>query len=133
MNLKTKALLYLACVFSTGFLLGFAAHSLADRYTGASDRLSFADYHSKPQMVAGLTKELDLMPEQAARLEKIIDSSRRHFIALQDDFKPRCDKITKKTISEIRTILTPEQVERFNRFLKKHPIRRKQPPTIDQR
>lgn len=125
MRVKTKALMYLAVVFVTGFLLGFVVNSLTRQYAGASSSLSFSEYHQKPQIVESLKKELQLSDEQSVKLEAILDSSHERFVSLQNDYKPRCKQVVTKTITEIRAILTPEQASRFDQVLEKHFSRNK--------
>lgn len=120
MNFKAKVLLYLGGIFLTGFLLGFVVGSFANRYTGASPRLSLTEYHSKAEIVKALKEELNLTGQQVGELEKIVDVCRDRFLTLRRDFKPRSDEIVRTAIAEIHGMLAPEQARRFDQFLREH-------------
>ncbi len=77
------------------------------------------------RMVKLFAKKLDLAPEQRKKLAQILADKREKMDALHGDVRPRFEEMRKTTQDEIRAILTPDQVEKFNELEKKRDERRR--------
>src|SRR5262245_13876274 len=70
-----------------------------------------------PDVLAGrLTQELDLTPDQRARVETVLKESRARIEALQREVGGRFEAERQQLRDEIRHVLTPEQQPRFDRW-----------------
>ncbi len=76
-------------------------------------------------MVVKLSRELELAPEQKERLERILEESRQQMMALSRSMKPKYRQIKLETREQIRGILSPEQVERFNKMMQERDDQRR--------
>ncbi len=71
-----------------------------------------------PRDVAGnLAERLELTEEQRARIVEIMERRQAESAAFFEDIRPRLQAQLDSANAEIRAILTPEQVERFDRYL----------------
>lgn len=60
---------------------------------------------------------LQLTPDQHARVEQIFESRRKALEAVHDDVLARAQKEQRELQDEIRKVLTPEQQQRFDKWL----------------
>jgi Spy/CpxP family protein refolding chaperone len=77
------------------------------------------------QMLERFSNELKLTPEQKASVMKIMETKREQFRALHEETRPRFEEIRASSKAEIRKLLTPEQIQRFEELEKKWEERRK--------
>lgn len=68
-----------------------------------------------------LTRELDLSPDQRTAVEGVLRASRTRVEQLQRDVRERFDAEQRSLRAEIREELTPEQQERFDRWMERAP------------
>jgi hypothetical protein len=72
-------------------------------------------------MLDRLTEVLQLTPSQRQQLDVVLKSSRERAMAQQQDVRTRFEADQRRLRDEIRTILTPEQQVRFERWLEQAP------------
>src|SRR5262245_56871874 len=75
-----------------------------------------------------LERDLDLTAEQKTKLEPILNERRKRLQAVQEDVVARAEKEQQEMQAEIRKVLTPEQQQRFDRWLQNAPRGRRGPP-----
>jgi hypothetical protein len=63
-----------------------------------------------------MREELELSPEQEHRIDAILASSRPRTDAMFDRFLPGLRAVTDSIRAEVRTVLTPQQQEIFDRL-----------------
>lgn len=111
MSSKVKAIaLILGCVL-IGFILGILI-----------DRTFFAKYHHRKMGLKEYRKELikrlDLDKNQQVRLDSILSWSQNEFRNLSKEFRPKFDSLKSALRDSIRSILTPQQIEKFEKMIK---------------
>lgn len=57
--------------------------------------------------------KLDLTPDQRSKVAAILDEKRKKIKAMRSDMKPRWEKLRNSTKDEIRNLLNPKQMEKF--------------------
>jgi Spy/CpxP family protein refolding chaperone len=112
----------LFCVlFLLGVLLGsFATHLWAGRVSGAAIQTQTRkNPPTRDEIVSNFNRELQLTPEQQQQLGIIIDSTQSRVRALYAPVDAQRDSIRKECHERIRAILTPDQVPKFDDFLRR--------------
>jgi Spy/CpxP family protein refolding chaperone len=97
--------------FITGILLGssigwrvFEHH----RFEGRNPEVR------NQRMVKLFSRKLALTPDQREKLIKILDEKRQKMDALRNESRPRFEALRLSTQDDIRAILNPDQIEKFN-------------------
>ena len=93
------------------FLLGAAAGALAPR----AYRAWFGGRHRAP--LERVFSELRLNAEQEAQVRQILSETREEFRALRRESEPREREIRERADERLRQVLTPEQLETFQRLM----------------
>ena len=65
-----------------------------------------------------MTKNLDLTPEQQAKIQPIIDQAKPQLIAARKESMEKVKAIRENTRSQIRPLLTPAQQQKFDALQK---------------
>ena len=73
------------------------------------------------RLIERLQRDLSLTPEQRTEIEAIFESRRQALEAVQKDVITRAGQQQRELQAEIRRVLTPEQQERFDRWLEATP------------
>lgn len=77
----------------------------------------------RQHMIEKLERKLDLNAEQRAQLEAIFEAKRPQMKAIRSEMRPKLDAVRKETREEIRKILNPDQLvkyEELNRKMDEH-------------
>lgn len=86
------------------------------------------------QFVLGLDRQLKLTPEQRNKVEKLMIEGQERIRQLRSKHEPEVRKEMQSVNEQIKTILTPEQREQFERIMKQRfPLRPEQPNQPDRR
>jgi Spy/CpxP family protein refolding chaperone len=118
-NVKQRAALWVGVVFLLGALLGgvsgylFAAHSHADT------KPVLTDDERRAQKVALLTKEMNLTSEQQRVLDDAIREAHAKIKAIRDATQPQVDAIRNQAREKVRASLTPDQIPKYEAYVKK--------------
>jgi Spy/CpxP family protein refolding chaperone len=96
------------------------------RVSAAPPQLS--DEAKRHQKVAQLTALLTLTPEQQDRLDAIFIDTNTQFQAVHKESDAQIDAVRQKARERIRAVLTPEQLPKFEDFLRKLDTDRKNHP-----
>lgn len=119
-RLRLQALLILLVVFAIGALAGAAFERAGGRRPGPGQG-------PPPERMRGLPPDLrerlDLQPEQARRIEQLLDRNRARTDAVLDQYLPQLRALTDSLRAEVRAELTPAQREIFDRLEKERPPR----------
>ena len=79
----------------------------------------------RERFVQQLTRELDLNPQQVARIDAITRNREQRMNALWDDVRPRIHALLDETRTEIDQVLTPEQRARLQELRRQREAREK--------
>ena len=86
------------------------------------------------QFVLGLDRQLKLTPEQRDKVEKLMIEGQERIRQMRSKLEPEMRKEMHSVNEQIKTILTPEQREQFERIMKQRfPLRPEQPGQPDRR
>ena len=128
-----KAILAVLVIFGAGFVTGHVATRMSEDAKPdepiAANALHAGNHPSQPplsleqlrkvELMGRVQKDLDLTPEQHARIEKIIEDSQGRIRDLWDQVAPdihdEYDDVQKKVCQE----LTPDQKKTFDDLMKK--------------
>jgi len=109
--MNRKALLSVAAVFVLGVLLGGLGV-----YVWASKVYSAPSV--KRSHIERLTETLVLSAEQQQQVHGILSDTKSQFDATYDTIRPRMDAIRQQGRQRIRAVLTPEQLPKFEEYLR---------------
>ena len=73
------------------------------------------------RLIERLDEVLDLTADQHAKVEQIFESRRKELEAVHDEVVARAQKEQRELQDEIRKVLTPEQQQRFDKWLAEAP------------
>ncbi len=72
---------------------------------------------SAARLIDRLDRELQLTDEQRTGIQKIFEARRERLEGVQRDMRNRMDQEQRELQEEIRTVLTPEQLPKFEKWL----------------
>lgn len=101
------------------FLLGIAIGALGMHYWGERVWGAQAARSGRTKIVEDLTRDVGLTPDQKKQVEAIVDDTRAKFDAIHEQERPQYDQARHDGRSRIRAILTPEQLPKFEDFLRR--------------
>lgn len=110
MNSKTLGILSLVAVFLIGVALGMGLGHIIEK--------SGHPYHHKQDMVAKFKKDLNLSKEQEKVLLQLLDDLKEKYHTLRQKHRPEYKTIQKEFRSEFKKVLTPNQKEKFDSYIK---------------
>jgi Spy/CpxP family protein refolding chaperone len=124
-SVKQKAALWVGVVFVLGVILGgVLGYSFSGR-THGDMRSPLSDSARRAQKVEQLTKELGLTPDQQKKLDEVLTEVQAKFKAIHEADQPEIEAARKVARDEIRALLTPEQLPKFEEHLRKLDAERK--------
>ena len=101
------------------FLLGIALGALGMYYWGGRALASHGSHFDRGKLLADMTREVGLTPDQQKQLEVIIEDTRGKFQAIYDQTQPQYDQVRQQARDRIRAFLTPEQRPKFEEFVRR--------------
>ena len=127
MNYRTLPItLYLLLVFASGAVVGALGYRTYSPPTarGGSEPLSPSEW--RRQYIEESKARLSLTDDQVAKLGGILDQTDVRFQQEHELENQMIHKIKEEHIARVRTILTPEQLPKYEQLVKEHEERRKQ-------
>ena len=76
------------------------------------------------EYIRRLTQQLELAPEQAGKIEKILQSSQQRTKSVWDTIQPKLNEEVRKTREQIHEVLTPEQQKKYDEINKQQRTRK---------
>jgi hypothetical protein len=124
---RRAAVLLVVAVFVLGIAIGVLGTYLEGyRVFGASiihrtrpDRSPAALQHERQARVEQLTKDLSLTPDQEQKLDGVLTQMSTTYAGIHQQSSAQMDQARKHGRDEIRAILTPEQVTKFDEMMRK--------------
>lgn len=128
---KSTALLLVIAVFVLGVAVGaLGMYAARNRVLGAaSPSTPVPPAVRTARRVKELTDQLGLNPDQANQLSSILTQIHDKYASIHDQENALRDQESKQGRDQIRAILTPDQVTKFNAFLQKMDEERKKRST----
>lgn len=121
-NTKTRreAVILVVVVFLLGAVLGGLATHVWTSHASPPQ-----PPHGPDQIIARLSHDLELTPDQLKVVTGIVDETHAQIRALYAPLDSQRDQIRQQTRARIRAVLTPEQTEKFEAFLRELDTARK--------
>ena len=120
-----KAALWVGVVFLLGAALGgVLGYLFAHRPVNAANP-PLSEPQRRARRVEELTKELTLTPQQAQQVDAILQQRHAETKAIHEQTDAQLDAVRQKGRAQVRAILTPEQLPKFEEFLKRMDEERK--------
>jgi Spy/CpxP family protein refolding chaperone len=114
-----KAALWVGAVFLLGAALGgVLGYVFAHRPVNAANP-PLSEPERRAKKVHQMTDELSLTPQQAQQLDAILQQHHAESKAIRDQAELQVDAVRQKGRAEVRAILNPDQVPKFDAFLKR--------------
>ena len=120
-----KAALWVGVVFLLGATLGGVLGYLFAHRPMSAANPSLSEPERRAQKVHQLTDELSLTPQQAQQLDSILQQRHAESKAIHDQTDAQIDAVRQKGRAQLRAILTPDQLPKFEAFLKRQDEERK--------
>ncbi len=117
MNRKATVLVIL--VFLLGIALGAVGMRVAEQKVWGERRDERGRMGKSTRMVDQLTKDLALTPEQQQQLAAILEDTRKKYEAAYVGIRPQMEQARQEGRARIRTMLTPEQLPKFEEVLRR--------------
>jgi len=118
-----RAYLYFAVTFVLGVVVGGCGVFFYAWYSGHWHR-----QFERQRVVRRLTRELRLSDTQVHQLDQILADTAKSYSELHKQVDPQFDAIRGQARDRIRQTLTPEQVAKFNEWVRQADERRRQHP-----
>ena len=120
---RRKAALWVGAVFLLGATLGGVLGYLFAHRPVSAANAPRSEPERRGRRVEQLTRDLALTPQQAQQLDAILLQRHRETKAIHDQMDAQLDaqleQVRQKGRAQVRTILTPEQLPKFEEFLKR--------------
>jgi len=118
---RRKAGVWLALVFALGLAIGgvFGYNFAHKSYAAGKPPATLSEPERRAARVADMTKELGLTPEQSQKLDAVLHEAHEEMKAIHEKSDADVDAVRQKARSEMRAFLTPEQMPKFEAFVKK--------------
>ena len=118
MNQRTRIriALWLAIVvvFALGCVTGAALDSL---YRSRASSARALRAHDTDQFLENMRRDLSLDDQQSQQIRAILEDTRNQYRALRTEVKPRYETIRQQARTRIRSLLSPEQQQRFDAMI----------------
>jgi hypothetical protein len=104
---------FIIVVFATGIVTGLLFAEYLQLGSVAREESSRRRLPLPIQLTEMLADELQMTREQRLRLDVIVSVRRRNFESVREEMRKRFESDASTLTTEIREILTPEQLEKF--------------------
>lgn len=122
---RRKAALWVGTVFLLGAALGgVLGYLFAHRPVNAANP-PLSEPERRANRVQEFTKELSLTPQQAQLLDSILQQRHAESKTIRDQTDAQLDAVRQKGRAQVRAILTPDQLPKFEELLKRMDEQRK--------
>lgn len=124
---RLKIWLVVVGVFTLGLLTGAfldSAYRLQARNKERQGMRERGGKEGKEEAFESMKRDLNLNEQQATEIKAILDQTRNEYRALRAEVRPRYDALRQNARTRIRSLLTPEQQQRFDVEAAKRDARR---------
>jgi hypothetical protein len=124
--MNRRATVLVLAVFLLGMALGALLFYAVDYSVWGQPRVSNVRKVAGPaRLVEDLTRELSLTPEQQQKLTAELEETKRRYDSIYETIRPQMEQTRQDGRTRIRALLTPEQLPKFEEYLKRIDERRK--------
>jgi Spy/CpxP family protein refolding chaperone len=123
-----KAALWVGAVFLLGAALGGVLGYLFAHRPVIAANPPLSEPERRAQKVHQLTEELSLTPQQAQQLDALLQQHHAEVKAIRDQADRQAEAVRQKGRADLRAILNPDQLPKFEVFLKRVDEERKRNP-----
>lgn len=117
-SVKQRAALWVGIVFVLGLALGGVfGYLFAHRPVSASNP-PLSEPERRAKRVAELTEKLSLTPEQGQQLDAIIKEIHSEMKVARDQNETQIEQLRQKGRAQMRAALTPDQVPKFEEYMR---------------
>lgn len=118
---RQKAGLWLAVVFALGLAIGavFGYNFAHKSFAAGRPPATMSEPERRAARVAEITKELQLTPDQTQKLDAVLHQAHDEMRAIREKSDADMDAVRQNARSQMRTFLTPEQLPKYEAFVKK--------------
>jgi Spy/CpxP family protein refolding chaperone len=129
---RQKAALWVGAVFLLGAALGGVLGYLFAHRPVSAASAPLSEPERRARRVRELTGDLSLTPQQSQQLDSILKEIHGEMKAVHDQLDVQIDHLRQKGRAQMRAILTPEQMPKFEEFLQRLDRERKRngPPPL---
>ena len=125
-EVRKKATIWLVLVFALGAATGGVfGYNLAHRSYAATKAPAQSDAERRVKKVAEMTQEIGLTPDQAQKVDGLIEEAQREIRGIHDQSDAQVDAVRMKTRDAMRAFLTPEQKPKFEDYVQRLDAERK--------
>lgn len=117
--MSRKVYLYFALTFLFGVAVGACGFFYYGWYTGG--------WHRRPspeRIIRHLRKDLNLSDTQVQQVRQVFEETSKKMDAVQVQVQPQYQAIREEARNQIRQILNPQQVQKFNDLVRRFDERR---------
>jgi hypothetical protein len=117
-----KSVLFILLIF----ILGAAGGGLATHIVYKSRMETFLRGDRKAHeeiLLNRLSRKLDLDDRQREQARAIVEKTHEEMDNIRKQYRPQMEAVLEKSRLEMRQILRPEQLEKFEKFIAKHKAR----------
>lgn len=125
---RRKAALWVGAVFLLGAALGGVLGYLFAHRPVAAANAPLSEQERRTRRVAELTQQLTLTPQQGQQLDVILKEIHADMKTIHDQSDAQIEQARQKGRAQIRAILTPEQMPKFEELLRRRDEERKRNP-----
>jgi galactokinase/mevalonate kinase-like predicted kinase len=119
-DIRKKAAIWLALVFVLGTATGGVfGYSLARRSYAATKTVAPSEAERRAKKLAEMTETIGLTYEQVQKADGIIKDAQTQIHAIHGKSDAEVDVVRMKARAEMRTFLTPEQLPKFEQYMKR--------------
>jgi len=125
-EVRRKAAVWLVLVFIVGAATGGVfGYILAHKTYAASKPAVQTDEQRRAQKVGEMTREIGLDADQAKKIEAIIAEAQAEGRAVRDKNDAEMDAVRQKARAQMRLLLAPEQLPKFEDYVSRLDAERK--------
>lgn len=114
MDINAKSRWQIRVAILVIFVAGFVAGALAMNFYRVHERPSYASGRGRFDRVLN---QLDLTSEQREQVKSIFDDTRSKLSAIRKKSGPEFHEVRRQTDERLKTVLTPEQWDRFQQIM----------------
>lgn len=113
-----KASGVLVALYVLGIATGALGFTLYRTYAAPDSPAGWRGRFDRERYVGRLTQALQLQEGQRQELQRILDDARDEFGKLRQTIQPQAQQIKERARARIQQMLTPDQQQRFETFVK---------------
>lgn len=116
----------LLALYGLGIATGALGFTLYRTYAAPASPAALQGRFDRERYVGRLTQALQLHEGQRQQLERILDDARGEFRKLRQTIDPQAQQIKQRARARIQQMLTPDQQQQFEAFVKEWEAERRQ-------